>query len=45
MVEQKLLATPDIEVADGGSQGIDAALDRLRDGSVNGPRIVVPLKP
>lgn len=38
-----LLATPDIEVAEGGLGGINAALDRLRDGTVNGPRIVVPL--
>ena len=43
ILEQKLLATPEIEVADGGLEGINAALDRLRDGSVNGPRIVVPL--
>lgn len=43
LLEQKLLATPDIEVAEGGLQGINAALDKLRDGSVNGPRIVVPL--
>ena len=44
LLEQKLLATPEIEVADGGLEGINAALDRLRDGSVNGPRIVVPLR-
>ena len=37
------MATPDIELAEGGLHGINAALDRLRDGSVNGPRIVVPL--
>ena len=43
LLEQRLLATPDIEVAEGGLLGINAALDRLRDGSVNGPRIVVPL--
>lgn len=45
LLERGLIATPDIEVADGGLKGINAALDRLRDGSVNGPRIVVPLKP
>lgn len=44
LLEQELLATPEIEVADGGLEGINAALDRLRDGSVNGPRIVVPLR-
>ncbi|CAL3967898.1 unnamed protein product [Diplocarpon coronariae] len=43
LLERKLLHTPDIEVAAGGLAGINAALDRLRDGSVNGPRIVVPL--
>ena len=43
LLEQRLFATPDIEVAEGGLLGINAALDRLRDGSVNGPRIVVPL--
>jgi len=44
LLELKLLSTPDIEVAEGGLEGINAALDRLRDGSVNGPRIVVPLR-
>ncbi|EMR81629.1 hypothetical protein ACHAO1_008033 [Botrytis cinerea] len=43
LFEQNRIATPEIEVAHGGLQGINAALDRLRDGSVNGPRIVVPL--
>lgn len=44
LLEQNLISTPEIEVADGGLEGINAALDRLRDGSVNGPRIVVPLR-
>jgi len=44
LLDQNLLHTPDIEVAAGGLEGINAALDRLRDGSVNGPRIVVPIK-
>ncbi|KAH8601555.1 hypothetical protein B0O99DRAFT_606896 [Bisporella sp. PMI_857] len=44
LFENKLINTPDIVVADGGLEGINAALDRLRDGSVNGPRLVVPLK-
>ncbi|KAM0135736.1 hypothetical protein ACHAP3_004831 [Botrytis cinerea] len=44
LFEQNRIATPEIEVAHGGLQGINAALDRLRDGSVNGPRIVVPLE-
>ncbi|PGH27889.1 hypothetical protein AJ80_00439 [Polytolypa hystricis UAMH7299] len=45
LLETGLLLPPDIEVAEGGLKGINAALDRLRDGSVNGPRIVVPLQP
>jgi NADPH:quinone reductase-like Zn-dependent oxidoreductase len=44
LLERRLLQTPDIEVAEGGLKGINEALDRLRDGSVNGPRIVVPLQ-
>ena len=44
LLEQNLLATPDIEVAAGGLEGINEALDRLRDGTVNGPRIVVPIR-
>lgn len=40
-----LLATPDIEIHEGGLESINEALDRLRNGSVNGPRIVVPLTP
>jgi hypothetical protein len=44
LLEKKLLATPDIEVAEGGLEGINAALDKLRNGTVNGPRIVVPLR-
>ncbi|KAF4631411.1 hypothetical protein G7Y89_g6722 [Cudoniella acicularis] len=43
LLQGGLLTTLDIEVAEGGLEGINAALDRLRDGSVNGPRIVVPL--
>lgn len=44
LLKEGLLQTPDIEVAEGGLLGINDALDRLRDGSVNGPRIVVPLQ-
>jgi NADPH:quinone reductase-like Zn-dependent oxidoreductase len=43
MLAEGLLSTPDIEVAGGGLDGINAALDRLRDGSVSGPRLVVPI--
>jgi NADPH:quinone reductase-like Zn-dependent oxidoreductase len=44
LLQQRLIATPDIEVADGGLGGINDALDNLRSGKVNGPRIVVPLR-
>ena len=44
LLKQNMLSTPEIEIADGGLEGINAALDKLRDGSVNGPRIVVPLR-
>jgi D-arabinose 1-dehydrogenase-like Zn-dependent alcohol dehydrogenase len=43
LLRLNLLGTPDVEVAEGGLKGINAALDRLRKGVVNGPRIVVPL--
>jgi NADPH:quinone reductase-like Zn-dependent oxidoreductase len=43
LLEKNLLATLDIEIAEGGLEGINAALDKLRNGTVNGPRIVVPL--
>lgn len=44
LLEKKQILTPDIEVVDGGLLGINAALDKLRDGRINGPRVVVPLK-
>jgi len=43
LLQHNLIQMPDTEVAEGGLQGINAALDKLRNGSVNGPRIVVPL--
>jgi D-arabinose 1-dehydrogenase-like Zn-dependent alcohol dehydrogenase len=45
LLDKELLEAPEIEIADGGLEGINAALDRLRNGTVNGPRIVVPLLP
>lgn len=42
LLEQNVLSMLDIEVAPGGLEGINAALDRLRDGSVSA-RIVMPL--
>lgn len=39
----KSLEGPEIEVADGGLAGVNAALDRLRHGKVGAKRIVVPV--
>lgn len=38
-----VLASPDVEIAEGGLGGINDALDQLRGGNVSGKRIVVPL--
>lgn len=43
LLDKNLILTPEIEIADGGLKGINIALDKLRHGVVNGPRIVVPL--
>ncbi len=43
LLESNALSTLDIEVVDGGLKSINEALDKLRSGAVNGPRIVVPL--
>lgn len=43
LLEHSLLATPDRELASGGLSGINEALDRLRDGSISGPRLVIAL--
>ncbi|GAB7350182.1 hypothetical protein MBLNU459_g0845t1 [Dothideomycetes sp. NU459] len=40
----KALELPEVEVAEGGLAGINDALDRLRNGSVSGKRIVVPVE-
>ena len=34
---------PEVVVADGGLKGINEALDRLRQGSISGKRLVVPI--
>lgn len=39
----KTLQLPEVEVADGGLAGVNAALDRLRSGKIGGKRIVVPV--
>ncbi|KFY53989.1 hypothetical protein V497_08085 [Pseudogymnoascus sp. VKM F-4516 (FW-969)] len=43
LFEEGKLHTPPIEVATGGLEGVNAALDRLREGAAGGERIVVPL--
>ncbi len=43
LLEKSAISTLDIEVVDGGLKSINKALDKLRSGAVNGPRIVVPL--
>lgn len=45
LLNKELITTPEIEIAEGGLEGINTALDKLRSGVVNGPRIVVPLLP
>lgn len=39
-----LLAPPDVNIAEGGLEGINDALDQLREGNASGKRIVVPLR-
>ncbi|OBT42414.1 hypothetical protein VE00_06028 [Pseudogymnoascus sp. WSF 3629] len=43
LFEEGRLHPPPIEVASGGLQGVNSALDRLREGAAGGERIVVPL--
>ncbi|KFY46219.1 hypothetical protein V494_00541 [Pseudogymnoascus sp. VKM F-4513 (FW-928)] len=43
LFEEGTLHPPPIEVASGGLQGVNDALDRLREGAAGGERIVVPL--
>ena len=43
LLVNKSLSLPDVEVADGGLAGVNAALDKLRAGTVGSKRIVVPV--
>lgn len=43
LLEHKLLSLPDIVQAHGGLEGINAALDLLRNGTASGKRVVVGL--
>ncbi|KAJ5784869.1 Polyketide synthase enoylreductase [Penicillium pulvis] len=45
LLQSGILALPEIVRADGGLEGINAALDVLRSGTVSGKRIVVDLGP
>ena len=40
----QILQPPDVEIADGGLEGINTALDKLRSGTVSGKRLVVPIE-
>ncbi|KAK8248456.1 luciferase-like domain-containing protein [Phyllosticta capitalensis] len=43
LLASQTLKLPEIEVANGGLAGINAALDKMRNGAVSGKRIVVPV--
>ena len=43
LLASNVLAPPDVDIAHGGLEGINDALDQLRGGNVSGKRIVVPL--
>ncbi|KXT10079.1 hypothetical protein AC579_2467 [Pseudocercospora musae] len=42
-LQSGILSLPTIETAPGGLEGINAALDRMRQGRISGKRLVVPL--
>ncbi|PIA96261.1 Quinone oxidoreductase [Cercospora beticola] len=42
-LEHSVLSLPVVESAPGGLEGINAALDRMRQGQISGKRLVVPL--
>ena len=39
-----ILVLPEIALADGGLEGINEALDKLRSGAISGKRLVVPIQ-
>lgn len=39
-----VLVVPEIALADGGLEGINEALDKLRSGAISGKRVVVPIE-
>lgn len=40
----EILVPPEIALADGGLEGINEALDKLRSGAISGKRLVVPIE-
>lgn len=42
---EKTLSPPAVVTAAGGLEGVNAALDQLRNGAVSGKRLVVPIEP
>lgn len=44
LLVRKALQPPEVSVADGGLEGINGALDKLRNGSISGKRLVVPIR-
>ena len=44
LLVDEILVTPEIALADGGLEGINEALDKLRSGAVSGKRLVVPIE-
>lgn len=43
LLAANVLAPPDVDIAQGGLEGVNSALDQLREGNASGKRIVVPL--
>ncbi len=44
LLVDKILVPPAIALADGGLEGINGALDKLRSGAISGKRLVVPIE-
>ena len=44
LLVEKVLQPPEVTIAEGGLEGINKALDRLRNGSISGKRLVVPIE-
>lgn len=45
LLVDKVFQPPEVDIADGGLEGINGALDRLRNGSISGKRLVVEIRP